>query len=73
MPKLFAAVLLLGTTYCPHEEPNCITPSDPITIDEPGDSPGSLWLWFDSDTPPYVIPLDEGEAYLCSLSHCEMA
>ena len=33
MSHLFAAILLLSSPGCPHEEPSCITPTEYIDVD----------------------------------------
>ena len=33
MSHLFAAILLLSSPGCPHEEPTCITPTEYVEVD----------------------------------------
>jgi hypothetical protein len=33
MSQLFAAVLLLSSPGCPHEEPDCLTPTEYVEVD----------------------------------------
>jgi hypothetical protein len=45
MSYLFAAVLLLSSPGCPHEEPTCLTPTEYVEVNlRPGVPPGQMSL-----------------------------